>query len=86
MTHAEQELVITNRVNKLIRSGKPFTVDQIWRHADDFKPGDHRNWLGRWVKELSDTGAIRHIGWQVTERSGPHARPASLWQGTNSVS
>lgn len=76
-----EEAVIARRLNRLIRSGEPFTVDQVWRDSDEFRPGDHRNWLGVHVRRLADADAIVPVGWRETSRSTPHSRPARLWRG-----
>lgn len=78
---AGQRNVIMRRLNRLVRSGRPFTVDQIWRDSDDFKPGDHKNWLGVQVKRLSLAGRIVVVGHRVTDRSRPYSRAVPIWRG-----
>lgn len=42
-----ERLQITAELNRLIRTGRPFTVDRIWDRCHDISPARHRSWLGR---------------------------------------
>lgn len=68
-------------VNRRIRKGEPFAVDSIWDGLPDLKPGDHMNWVGKWIRELAEAGTIQPAGFAVTPRSKPHSRTVNLWQG-----
>lgn len=76
----QQKLEVLRRINKLIQSGRPFTVDQIWRDDDDFRPAEHRNWIGRHIQELASADTIEWVEWKMTDRSSPHSRPTRVWQ------
>lgn len=76
------EQVITRRLNRLINTGLPFTVDEVWRDSDGFAKGDHRNWLGRHVQALAGSLTIVCVGHKVTAASRPYSRAVPVWRGT----
>lgn len=78
---AEHRKIIMRRLNRLVRSGRPFTVDQIWRSADQFTPGDHKTWLGVEVRALSAAGRIVVTEHRVTEHSRRYSRAVPVWMG-----
>lgn len=83
--HKQQRWIINGRLNALIQSGRPFTVDEVWAPDDDFEPAWHRSWLGPHVLALKNAKAIKHVGWQMTEMSRPKARPSNQWQGVDAT-
>lgn len=63
-----------------IRTGRPFTVDELWDRMPDVKPVEHRAWLGREIQIMEKDGRIRFVEWKETPRSLPHSRPVRVWQ------
>jgi hypothetical protein len=75
-----EEQKIMRILNRLIASGQPFTVDQIWDRATGLSPARHRGWLGRQIQILAGKNRIETVDWRLTGRSSPHSRPARVWQ------
>lgn len=76
----DEQTRIARALNRRIRSGRKFTVDEIWPGLRDIVPGHHMSWVGNHVRKLEQGNAIRFVGWRETPRSKPHSRPARVWQ------
>ncbi len=74
---------ILRAILRRIRSGRPFTVDELWDRLPDVKPVEHRAWLGREIQIMEKDGRIRFVEWKETPRSLPHSRPVRVWQQKN---
>ncbi len=71
---------ILRAILRRVRSGRPFTVDELWDRLPDVKPVEHRAWLGREIQIMEKDGRIRFVEWKETPRSLPRSRPVRVWQ------
>lgn len=85
VSRADGEKRIMQAVNRRVRSGRPFTTDEIWPRLKDITPGEYRSWLGNQMAEMSRQNAIVRVAWRVTPSSGQKSRAVAVWQGVRAM-
>jgi hypothetical protein len=69
-------------INKLIRSGKEFTTDDVWDLIDEPPPHEPRA-IGAVVLRYSRSKKIVRVGFAYSRRPTAHARIIMIWKAVN---